>query len=67
MLAALPEHPGREQLAVLLKALSAKLSALSSLNEDNRILANNLLEYTGMVLRLLAHGPEARPTAPAGA
>lgn len=57
LLAALPQQPEREQLALLLKTLGARLHVMNGLNEDNRILASNLLQYTGMVLRLLAHGP----------
>lgn len=48
---------GTEALTALGAALASKLSSLTRLNDDNRVLANNLLEYTGMVLRLLARGP----------
>jgi flagellar biosynthesis/type III secretory pathway chaperone len=44
-------------LTALGAALASKLEILSQLNDDNRVLASSLLEYTGMVLRLLARGP----------
>lgn len=47
----------REWLLLLARSLSAKLHTLSRLNDDNRVLTNNLLDYTAMVMRLLALGP----------
>ncbi len=47
----------REALIALGAALASKLATLSGLNDDNRVLASSLLEYTSMVLRLLARGP----------
>jgi flagellar biosynthesis/type III secretory pathway chaperone len=54
--AALPPGAEREQLAALGRVLSAKLALLYQLNDDNRVLAHHLLDYSAMVLRLLAHG-----------
>jgi flagellar biosynthesis/type III secretory pathway chaperone len=42
---------------VLGQALTSKLKVLAQLNDDNRMLASGMLEYTGMVLRLIARGP----------
>lgn len=57
ILSALPEGDARNGLSVLGQALSSKLKVLAQVNDDNRMLASGMLEYTGMVLRLIAHGP----------
>lgn len=50
------EREQREWLFVLASSLSCKLATLSRLNDENRMLTNNLLDYTGMVMRLLSQG-----------
>jgi flagellar biosynthesis/type III secretory pathway chaperone len=57
IVSALPDGAARDGLNVLGQALSAKLKVLSQLNDDNRMLASGMLEYTGMVLRLISRGP----------
>jgi len=56
----------RERLDALAVALKLKLTRLNQLNEDNRVLTQNLLDYTAMVMRLIAGGAESTGYSPDG-